>query len=48
MHYLHKIVMAAAIAVLVAVSMSSQPSVANKVDTGSSGGELPVRLTPLW
>jgi hypothetical protein len=50
MHYMRMIVTAAVIGVLAAASMSSQPSVAKKVEVGVGGGssELPVRLTPLW
>ena len=49
MHYMRKIVTAAAIGILAAVSMSSLPSIAKKVDVGiGGGGEVPVRLTPLW
>jgi hypothetical protein len=50
MQHMRMIVTAAVIAVLAAISMSSQPSVAKKVDVaiGGGSGELPVRLTPLW
>ncbi len=50
MHYVRMIITAAVIGVLAAVSMSSQPSIAKKVESGIVGGssELPVRLTPLW
>jgi hypothetical protein len=50
MQHMRMIVTAAVIAVLAAVSMSSHPSVAKKVDVaiGGGSGELPVRLTPLW
>jgi hypothetical protein len=50
MQYVRMIVTAAVIGVLAAVSMSSQPSIAKKVEIGIRGGsgELPVRLTPLW
>jgi len=50
MHYVRMIITAAVIGVLAAVSMSSQPSIAKKVEIGIRGGsgELPVRLTPLW
>jgi hypothetical protein len=50
MNYVRTIVTAAVIGVLAAVSMSSQPSIAKKVDVGMGGGsgELPMRLTPLW
>ena len=50
MQYVRMIVPAAVIGVLAAVSMSSQPSIAKKVEIGIRGGsgELPVRLTPLW
>jgi hypothetical protein len=50
MHYVRMIITAAVIGVLAAVSMSSQPSIAKKVEIGIGGGsgELPVRLIPLW
>ena len=50
MQYVRMIVTAAVIGVLAAVSMSSQPSIAKKVEIGIGGGsgELPIRLTPLW
>ena len=50
MHYVRMISTAAVIGVLAAVSMSSQPSIAKKVEIGIGGGsgELPVRLTPFW
>ena len=50
MQYVRMIVTAAVIGVLAAVSMSSQPSIAKKVEIGIGGGsgELPVRLTPFW
>jgi hypothetical protein len=50
MHYVRMIITAAVIGVLAAVSMSSQPSIAKKVEIGIGGGsgELPVRLTPFW
>ena len=50
MQYVRMIVTAAVIGVLAAVSMSSQPSIAKKVEIGigGGGGELPVRLTPFW
>jgi hypothetical protein len=50
MHYVRMIITAAVIGVLAAVSMSSQPSIAKKVEIGIGvgSGEPPVRLIPLW
>jgi hypothetical protein len=51
MPLMRKIVTAAVIVgALAAVSISSLPSTANKVEVAASGGggELPTRMTPLW